>query len=93
MHYQTTTVGGMRQSSHNGKANMSCTIFLIDQDGGDRGTIESECISDALKQLNQLDESDAWEMGCSWLGAYDVVMEDGREIPITCYNGRNYRVT
>jgi len=57
--------------------------FLHDEDGGERGSVEGETIADVLNQLNSLDGSDAMDAGCCYLGAYNIVGEDGREYEIT----------
>jgi hypothetical protein len=63
------------------------TIFLMDQDGGERGYLEAEHLEDLLDMVDNLDGSDAIERGCGWVGPeYDVIFPDDREVPLEeCY--------
>ena len=73
---------------------MAYTVFLHDKDGGERGTLEAETIDEILDELNSLDGSDALDRGCSWLGAYDITVEEtGEELPITFGKDCRYHLT
>lgn len=73
---------------------MGYTIYLNDEDGGERGTVEGSTIQEALDALDSLDGCDAMERGCMWLGAYDITVDEtGETLDIEYGRDGKYHLT